>query len=286
MKTNRINRIAGIVIALLINVLVSCGHSDSTSSGFEGDTVSFKIVTLSDSSCFVRANGDNCNVYADITAAIPLKFGNNESASIAVTKFFMQYLLDANDSITVDAAVKQCVDNVLHQYNFKDTPQGDDEHDDLSNSELVKNYINSSNISIIFNRDNIITFCKRDVIKKDNKVTSVTHRYFSFDLESCSIVELNKLFKDEMMTSLCKALKIQLARNNKVENDDQLNDCGFFNIDNMTVTSNFYFDGNAVVWSYLPNELAVETLGEPQIRLDFEELEPYMSENSILKRLM
>lgn len=277
--------VLSIISALSMCTLTCCGKADSHTSQFSGDTVTFKTVKLNDSSSYVKPNGEICVVDADISASIPVKFGTDEPTSQSLIKFFKQYLLDASDSITLDNAIKQYIDNTLHQYNFKDTPE-ENAHDDSSNSEPVLNYRNSIHISVIYNQHNLITFCKREVIKKDDVVTSVTHRYFSFDLETCTLVELNKLFKEELISSLCRTLKTQLAHNNRVENDDQLNDCGFFNIDNMTVTSNFYFDENSIVWSYLPNELAVETLGEPEVKLNFEALEPYLCENSILKRLM
>ena len=51
------------------------------------------------------------------------------------------------------------------------------------------------------------------------------------------------------------------------------------------MSRNFYFDDEGVTWSYLPNELAVEAVGEPKITLKYSDLEPSLCENSIIDRL-
>ena len=73
--------------------------------------------------------------------------------------------------------------------------------------------------------------------------------------------------------------------NNNVKTAEQLIDLGYYNIDNLVVSRNFYFDENGINWSFLPNELAVYALGEPKVRLDFEEVLPLASDDSVLKRI-
>ena len=51
------------------------------------------------------------------------------------------------------------------------------------------------------------------------------------------------------------------------------------------MTRNFYFDENGVTWSYLPNELAVEAVGEPKITIPYGALKDALCDDSIIERL-
>ena len=76
-----------------------------------------------------------------------------------------------------------------------------------------------------------------------------------------------------------------IFKQNNATGNEQLNDLGYFNVENITVSRNFYFDENGVTWSYLPNELAVEAVGEPKIFIPYGDLADYLCDDSIIKNL-
>lgn len=272
------------VISLSLCVLCSsCNNGSASADDFNGDTVAVETIKLADTSSFVKSNGDKCGIIAEATIAMPARFKDDKSIEL-LRRLVAKHLFYASDSVTVDDALKFYISNTLHQYDFSDAPAS--EEIELDNTtENVQTYNNSVTVSVYYNKHNLITFCKVEVVKKDNQITSVTHRYYSFDLESMTFVELNNVFREESMPALCNELRNRLMDNNKVTSNDQLNEIGFFNIDNLNVTRNFYFDKNGITWSYLPNELAVEALGEPTVTLEYDIVEPYLSDKSIIKRL-
>ena len=73
---------------------------------------------------------------------------------------------------------------------------------------------------------------------------------------------------------------------NKVETEEELNSIGYFDIYNLSATSNFYFNDKGIVWSYKPQELTVDANAEPTILIPFAELAPYVKENSIINTLL
>ena len=87
------------------------------------------------------------------------------------------------------------------------------------------------------------------------------------------------------MTDVTHLLRARLLEQNKATSNDQLNDMGYFNVDNLSVTRNFYFDDNGITWSYLPSQLAVDAIGEPQIALTYEQLTPLACAGSVINRL-
>ena len=278
--------IKGILIAIPLGICLlamCCTTGGANSNALSGDTVAVEVVKMADSSSFVKGNGEKCSVIAEVSVDVPVSCGNTGKTE-QFRALFAKHVLYAADTTTIDEALKVNLANTLHQYAFSNAPDGQNVENDNA-SESVKEYRNSINITISYNDNGIATFSKVEIVKKDNQITSVTHRYYNIDTENMCYVSLDKAFKDDCIAALCGELKSQLMRDNNVTSIDQLNEVGFFNIDNLELTSNFYIDKQGVTWSFLPNELSVEALGEPKITLKYEVIEPFLNEDSPLKRL-
>lgn len=273
-----------VVIALILCLFtISCNEGLSNSSNSSGDTVAVEMIKYSDSSGFSKSDGSKCNIIVETNIAFPKQYKDKQSTE-ALSKLFSQVVLYAGDSLQVNDAISFYVSNILHQFDFSDAPDASEVEFD-NQMEDVNTITNSTTITVYYNKNSIVTFCKVEVIKKDDKVTSITHKYYSFDLENMCFIVPSMMFREESQSSLCAVLKNQLCKENKVASIDQLNELGFYNIENMMVTRNFYFGDKGITWSYLPNELAVAALGEPTVTLEYDALEPYMCENSIIERL-
>lgn len=197
---------------------------------------------------------------------------------------FAAYVLESGDSLSLQDAMRQVVANSMHQYDFMDEPMDENETEEVDEFSALT-YATSTRITPIYNKNGVVTFERVDVVKKNSKVTSVTHRYYSFDVETQTFIDVNRLFRDDAVADVCQLLKQQLLKQNNVTGNEQLNDLGYFNVENITVSRNFYFEDNGVTWSYLPNELAVEAVGEPKITIPYGELGDFLCDNSIIERL-
>lgn len=270
-------------------VIILLGHSctgSSSSSAPMADTVTVAQVKMSDTTSFKKSNGDLCAIYADATFSYPTAYVD-QSSLLQLQQLYATIVLGAPDTITPNEAMRQCVANSLHQYDFATPGQdaGNLSLADADDLEAASVYHTSTNVQLHYNRNALVTFCRVDVVKKDSVVTSVTHRYYTIDLEQMRGVEVKDLFRDDALSEVTRLLKARLLEQNKVENNEQLNELGYFNVDNLVATSNFYFDANGVTWSYQPNELAVSAVGEPCITLAYDVLMPLASDNSILRRI-
>lgn len=282
MKTNYQKHLISTIIVLSFSWLcISCNQT--ASNGYTStDTVSTSATQKVDSTSYIKSNGEKCNIFADATIAVPTNCGNGNITELR--KQFAKYVLDAPDSLSVDEALNQYMINYLKQYEIsynEDTAEGlDDEID----SDTIKTYNNSINISVLYNNKDIVTFSKVIVTRKNNYVSSVVHRYYNFDIKTGNYITLNNLFRDDAIQYLCQDFKSILMSENSVSSVDQLNEVGYFNIDNLTVNLNFFFDETGITWVYLPNELAIQNLGEPKIKITYSNLEPYLNDNSLVKR--
>lgn len=277
--------IVSIFILLTFMMLsVSCGRKGSNYVDDGKPAVTTVQTHQQSNSSFKMSNGELCTIVAEATIDYPKTIGENQPAD-SLQRLFAAYVLESGDTLSLNEAMNQVVVNSMHQYDFVEVPDVDEEVTADSDGMTTLKYVTSTRITPIYNKHGVVTFERVDVVKKNDKVSSVTHRYYSFDVDSQTFIDVNRLFRDDAISDVCQLLKQQLLTQNNVTGNEQLNDLGYFNVENITVSRNFYFDDKGVTWSFLPNELAVEAVGEPKITIPYKDLEPSLCENSIIERL-
>ena len=271
------------IILSFTALLFSCSKSGKVSDGDGKLAVTVKSQRLNDSSSFTLSNGERCTIVADATIEYPVNAGEGVKVD-SLQRLFAAYVLESGDTLSLQDAMRQVVTNSMHQYDFMVEPVSEDELAENDGMATLK-YATSTRVTPIYNKNRVVTFERVDVVKKNDKVTSVTHRYYSFDVETQTYIDLNRLFRDDAVADVCQLLKQQLLKQNNATGNEQLNDLGYFNVENISVTRNFYFDDKGVTWSYLPNELAVEAVGEPKIFIPYGDLSDYLCDESIIEKL-
>ena len=271
------------ILLSITAILFSCGKNSKANKGDGQPAVMVKSKQLNDNSSFTMSNGERCTITADAVIDYPVSAGEGVPVD-SLQRLFAAYVLESGDSLSLQEAMRQVVANSMHQYDFMQEPVNKDEADESEDLTTLK-YATSTRITPIYNKNGVVTFERVDVVKKNDKVTSITHRYYNFDVETQTFIDVNRLFRDDAVADVCQLLKQQLLAQNNVAGNEQLNDLGYFNVENIMVTRNFYFDDKGVTWSYLPNELAVEAVGEPKITIPYGDLESSLCENSIIDRL-
>lgn len=280
-------KILSLLILLSITVLTpSCKKWKSGGGGDNVPAISVKTQRLNDTSAFMMSNGERCTIVAEASIDYPMSAGEGVRLD-SLQRLFAAYVLESGDTLSLQEAMRQVVANSMHQYDFMEEPINDDVAAEAAEADELTTlkYVTSTRVTPIYNKYGVVTFERVDVVKKNDKVTSITHRYYSFDVETQTYIDVNRLFRDDAIADVCQLLKQQLLKQNNATGNEQLNDLGYFNVENITVTPNFFFDDNGVTWCYLPNELAVEAVGEPKIAIPYGELESSLCDNSIIDRL-
>lgn len=272
-----------LILLSLITLQYSCNKSKSSGGGADTPAVTVKTQHLSDTSGFTMSNGERCSIVAEASIDYPVMAGQGVPVD-SLQRLFAAYVLESGDSLSLQEAMRQVVANSMHQYDFMEEPMSDAEAVEGADMNALR-YVTSTRITPIYNKNGVVTFERVDVVKKNDKVTSVTHHYYSFDVESQTYVDLSRLFRDDALADVCQLLRTQLLKQNNATGNEQLNDLGYFNVENINVTCNFYFDEQGVTWSFLPNELAVEAVGEPKITVPYSDLESCLCDDSILEKV-
>ena len=266
----------------LLAMATSCSGGKSGNADGDEATVTLSSLKEADTLSFPLSNGNNCKVQVDVSVTYPKSFVNKQETE-KLQKLFITTVLECGDSLTIEEAVKQYTTGITRQ-NGTGEGEGDDDYalEDENGTPIDKILINV-NITAAYNQKNIITFCKEVTFKRNDVVTSKMHRYYTLDLADMKPID-RSIFREDALADVCQLLKDKLLEQTHTRNSDELNEIGYFNIDNLSVTDNFCFEENGITWSYLPQELAADALFEPRITLGFDVLKPLASENSIINR--
>ncbi len=271
-----------IVMLAAAATAISCTRSNNAGSSQPAtDTdipITFSSVKMNDTSSFKRSNGEICQTLVEVSVTYP-KFYRDEASTRKLQQLFIATVLEQNDSLKIDEAIRNFTLTVSDQNNLSDSEVPADEE---SYSQPLDKFIFTVNITVAYHQNGIITLCREETAKK-NSVVSKTHRYFNIDLDNMVAIDLS-VFREDAIEEVCKALKAKLMSQNNVKSSNELNELGYFNIDNLTVTTNFCFDDDGLTWSYLPQQLAADATLEPKITLDYSTLKQWAADNSVLKR--
>ena len=269
-----------IFMIVALSLLCSCTKKAATVT--DGTTSQYPIsltsVKMSDTASFKRSNGKVCMEFVDVSVTYP-KFFIDKASTAKLQKLFTRMVLEGNDSLDIDDALKEYTRATLNSNSLDST---DVNEYAVAEGAVSDRILIAVNITIAYHQHDILTLCKEETVKKD-EVSSKTHQYYNIDLKNIAPIDLS-MFRSDAFGAVCKALKQQLMTQNRAKNSDELNDLGFFNIDNLTLTTNFCFGENGVTWSSLPQELAADANLEPKITLDYATLKRWASDKSVLKR--
>ena len=92
-------------------------------------------------------------------------------------------------------------------------------------------------------------------------------------------INLTDIFNDKDISIVSDLLKKRLIQQEKVSDQSQLIELGYFNIDNLSASNNFYFTDKGIVFCYEPFEIACYAIGEVEIELDYNVLKPYIRQD-------
>lgn len=257
-------------------MVMGCGNGDGATSA--KDSTTFNAKKEADTSSFRRTNGEVCKVSVKTDISIPSTY-KGKAVDKKFAKLFATTALEGGDSLDIESAIKQLVTNRLAE-NVSGGSDESEEDDALPTSNIEIDV----RVYPVFNHSGILSMCFEETVKKD-AVSSVAHSYYNYDMDKCALVDMNE-FVDGSVSELSQILQKKLMEQNKVETPEDLNSIGYFDIYNLSATSNFYFTDKGIVWSYKPQELTVDANVEPTIMVSYSDLAPFVKENSIINTLL
>lgn len=267
------------IVVMLILSLNGCSGNDRQVAGGEVIMATDSVV---ETGAFRKSNGEMCQMKVTLVVSYPQSYKDSATVKELQQLFGATMLNAPKGTSSIKEAMKRYAQALVSQ--DSQPASGDSLSMDADEIDIDR-YEPHIAIKVVYDDNDVLTFCREETIAKNGQNTSMSHHYVSFDLQNMKRITLSDMFRDDSYDKITALLKAKLIDDKGVSNEDELNDLGYFNLPNLSVTGNFFFTSRGVTWSYDSSVIAVASVGEPTINIDYSDLEPYYSDNSILKRM-
>ena len=166
---------------------------------------------------------------------------------------------------------------------FEDLYLTDSEHH--HSPDIFYSYFEHISNAIVFNRYGILSF---QVIQTNNKGGRVSHeniRNYAIDLAKEELLTEEDIFSAGFDEALRPIIQNLLMEKEGVKTTQQLEDLGFFGIDEIVPNKNFLITKNGIKYTFNKGEYSAYQLPPAEILIPFSSVRSLLRENSIAGKL-
>jgi hypothetical protein len=287
------------LLLLDIMLMVSCGNSGSSKIKAENE-ISFDTISINKRQ---HLDNDSTRPFCDISVNFVYPVKSAKTNLDTLQRFFVSNMFgpsfeDLKPLAAVEAYISNYIDNYSHDaYTYSESVSDMEELNalipgiDVDDSEheidkLFYSYYESLSDSITFNQHGILSF----QIKQSNSKGESASYYVSY---SNHVINLNTgdqiteydIFNAGYDKALQGLIITSLLEQNGVKTIDELEDLGFFGINEIVPNKNFLLNDKGIIYTYNKGEYSAYQLTAPQVFIPYNVIRSLLRENTIVSKL-
>ena len=224
----------------------------------------------------------NCQI--DINFKYPTNTSNKNDLKLLQKYYILSYFGEAYQSFSPEEAITSYVDNYVKNYkSMAEDFQKELKHvsADMSAANWYSYYLLSEN-NLIYNAKGIISFNVETEYYTGGAHPLHTYTNHAFSLKEKKQIEEKDLFMDDYQNELAKIIVDKLVQQNKLSKPAELENIGFFSVDEIVPNGNFLANENGLLYSYAEYEIAPYVLGQINVLLPYDEIRHLFKDNNPL----
>lgn len=287
------------LLLLVIMLMVSCSNSGSSKIKAENE-ISFDTISINKRQ---HLDNDSTRPFCDISVNFVYPVKSAKTNLDTLQRFFVSNMFgpsfeDLKPLAAVEAYISNYIDNYSHDaYTYSESVSDMEELNalipgiDVDDSEheidkLFYSYYESLSDSITFNQHGILSF----QIKQSNSKGESASYYVSY---SNHVINLNTgdqiteydIFNAGYDKALQGLIITSLLEQNGVKTIDELEDLGFFGINEIVPNKNFLLNDKGIIYTYNKGEYSAYQLTAPQVFIPYNVIRSLLRENTIVSKL-
>jgi len=208
-------------------------------------------------------------------------------------EFVLCHFGENYQGLTPDSAVARYTNDYLVAYRNlekdykKDLEkQAENNDDDDVSVGAWYNYYEYSQDRIAYNKNGLLSF-----VVYFESYTGGAHGSHSFNNHVISLSTGKMLTEDDIFIEgyqdkLAKIITDRLAVDNKVANPQDLENIGFFAVDEIVPNGNFLIDAKGITYTYNEYEIAAYVVGPIHVHLTFDDVLPLLKPDTEVRKLI
>lgn len=216
-----------------------------------------------------------------INFLFPVEYQNQDVLKAVQQQFIKAFMGDDYMQFSPREAVTQYVENYLNDFKKRETDFESDmeEHGSEPQDEWYSSYEILSD-SICYNQNDLLSWV---VSKKyDTGGAHDAHSYANrvIDLKTGERVTEAAVFIEDYQDDLAKIIVDAIALYNNVDKASDLENIGFFNINEIYPNKNFYVDEVGITYTFNEYEIAAYVVGATSVRIPYEKIRHLLRKES------
>ena len=272
-----------LVVFFLISVFVS-GCNIGTKKTTDND-VTFDSISV-DKTYHLLENPENPNCNLQINFIYQAKYDNKDILKKIQQQFVYSYFGDGYENLSPEEATAKYTEDYLNNYkDLEDEYKAEVAKADETPVGAWFSYFEMSSNDIAYNKNDILSY----TINFEN-YTGGAHGAHSFtnhviDMKTGNPIKEDDIFIEGFQEDLAQILIDRIAKQNTVENPKELENIGFFSIDEIFPNGNFLIDDNGITYTFNEYEIAAYVVGATNVHLPYEEIQYLLKKESPIAHL-
>ena len=272
-----------LVVLFLISVFVS-GCNIGTKKTTDND-VTFDSISV-DKTYHLLENPENPNCNLQINFTYPAKYDNKDILKKIQQQFVYSYFGDGYENLSPEEATAKYTEDYLNNYkDLEDEYKAEVAKADETPVGAWFSYFEMSSDDIAYNKNDILSY----TVNFEN-YTGGAHGAHSFtnhviDMKTGNLIKEDDIFIEGFQEDLAQILIDRIAKQNTVENPKELENIGFFSIDEIFPNGNFLIDDNGITYTFNEYEIAAYVVGATNVHLPCEEIQYLLKKESPIAHL-
>ncbi|HBG39950.1 RsiV family protein [Limibacterium fermenti] len=279
-------------------LLFSC--NESKRSMFKADNkVEFDTIITEKQ---YHLEGDTANPSCNLHLAFVYPVGSGKADLAALQRFFVQNVLGAAyDSLSPAEAVEKYtrdyVDNYLYDVkvyreNVNDIQQINaripDMHADDSEHAVMDTFYSYYEIlsdSVVYNRHDILAFQVKQSNNKGGVASYDSYRNCVINLKTETLLTENDIFNAGYDVALQSLFVTYLLEQNNVKTVRDLEDLGFFGVEEMLPNGNFLVTDKGIIYTFNKGEYSAYQLHAPEVFIPYDAIRSLLRNHTVVSKL-
>lgn len=231
-------------------------------------------------------NPDNPNCNLQLSFTYPAKFSDKEILKKVQNDFVLSYFGENYENLPPEEAVAKYTEDYLNNYKEleADFKAELEKKDDLPVGAWFS-YFEMSSDEIVYNQNDILSY----TVSFENYTGGAhgSHAYNNhvINLKTGNAITEEDIFIENFQDSLAQRLIDHIAKQNKVENPKDLENIGFFSVEEIFPNGNFLVDGDGITYTFNEYEIAAYVVRETNVFLPYAEIQYLLKKDSPIYQL-
>lgn len=272
-----------LIVLFLLGIGIS-GCQTGTKKTAAND-IQFDSITVDKTYHFFN-NPENPNCNLQICFTYPSKFADKALLKKLQNSFILSYFGEEYADLSPAEAVEKYTDHYLKEYKELEKDfQAEVENAGDSPVGSWYSYYEMSNDDIAYNENDILSY----TVNFENYTGGAhgAHAYTNhvLNLKTGKPLTEEELFVDNYQDNLARILVDRIADAYDVENAKELENAGFFSVDEIFPNGNFLVDANGLTYTFNEYEIAAYVVGPVTVQLPYEEIRYLLKKDSPIAHL-